>query len=97
MNGCISIDFKPGSHAAPLILQSIDTLGYDLCGLHLVPSCPERWTLMVDLGWIGREEVEQVERTLERIAGVICVIHLASARGAQAAPIESAYIPHVAA
>jgi hypothetical protein len=97
MNGCISIDFKPGSHAAPMILQAIDTLGYDLCGLHLVPSCPERWTLMIDLGWIGREEVEQVERTLDRIAGVICVIHLASAKGVRAEPIAAAPIAYVAA
>jgi len=63
----------------PRILEVIGAGGFDLYGLHLIPSCAERWTLNVDLGgcW-SPSEMEALERELQRLAGIIQVIHPAS-------------------
>jgi hypothetical protein len=78
MNGCIAIDFEPGSGAVPHILRTISANGLDLCGFHLVPSCSERSTLMVDLGNIGWEEMVILEARLRSVTGIIGVIHTAA-------------------
>ena len=75
MNGCMAIDFRPGSEAVPHILRIIDDEGYDLCGLHLIPSCEERWTLMVDLGCAGWAPLSRLQHQLQRVDDVIEVIH----------------------
>jgi hypothetical protein len=80
MNGSFAIDFRPGSHAVPRILDMIGEEGFDLHGLHLIPSCPDRWTLMVDIG--GRPaapELQTLERQLKAYSAVIDVIHNAGA------------------
>jgi hypothetical protein len=79
MNGNFSIDFKPGSESVPRILQAIGSAGLDLYGMHLIPSCAERWTLHVDL---GNAEPERVASELCSLGEVIEVIHKAGARAA---------------
>jgi len=80
MNGCIAIDFRPGGEAMPRILGVIDERGFALRGLHLIPSCAERWTLHVDLdGWSARPQLEALEAELQRLGDIIAVIHNAHA------------------
>lgn len=79
MNGCIAIDFRPGGEAMPRILGVIDERGFALRGLHLIPSCAERWTLHIDLeGWTARPQLVALEQELQRLGDIIDVIHNAS-------------------
>jgi hypothetical protein len=76
MNGCVAIDFRPGSESVPHILETIGERGFDLYGLHLIPSCEERWTLNVDIGgWWTRGELEPLATELKTRSGIIDVIH----------------------
>ena len=81
MNGNIAIDFRPSGEAMPRILGTIEGAGFPLCGLHLVPSCADRATLMIDLGRLDRAQLAALETKLEAIGGVIAVIHTACPRG----------------
>jgi hypothetical protein len=96
MNGNIAIDFRPGSEAVPHILRIIAHEGFDLCGLHLVPSCAERATLMLDCGWIEWERLKALETKLCAISDVIAVIHTAEPQaGAEASGAPA--VAHAAA
>ena len=85
MNGNMAIDFRPWSQAVPHILRTIDNEGYDLCGLHLIPSCDERWTLMVDVGCADCAPLSDLGQRLRQIEDVIEVLHPTSAPAAAAA------------
>lgn len=85
MNGNMAIDFRPWSQAVPHILRIIDNEGYDLCGLHLIPSCDERWTLMIDIGCGACAPLSELGRQLRQLDDVIEVIHPKPAREAAAA------------
>ena len=79
MNGYIAIDFRPGSDAVPRILRIISGEGYDLYGLHLVPSCAERATLMIDIGRLGWVQLAALEARIGAIDGVLAIIHTSPA------------------
>ena len=78
MNGCVAIDFRPGGETMARILGVIDHEGFALHGLHLIPSCPDRWTLHVDLGGVpARPQLEALETELQQLGEIIAVIHSA--------------------
>ena len=85
MNGNMAIDFRPWSQAVPQILRIIDNEGYDLCGLHLIPSCDERWTLMIDVGCGESAPLSELGRRLRQVEDVIEVIHPTAGPRARAA------------
>jgi hypothetical protein len=82
VNGSIAIDFRPGSRTVPQILRIVDSEGFALCGLHLVPSCAERATLMLDCGYLSRAQLVALETKLSGIDDVLAVIHVAQAQSA---------------
>jgi len=79
MNGSIAIDFRPGSDAVPRILRIVSGEGYDLYGLHLVPSCAERATLMIDIGRLGWVQLAALEARIGAVDGVLAMIHASPA------------------
>lgn len=84
MNGSIAIDFLPDKVVAPRILRIIDEEGLALRGLHLVPSCAERATLMLDCGYLSRGQLSALEARLSTVDGVLAVIHVAPAQSVAA-------------
>jgi acetolactate synthase regulatory subunit len=63
----------------PRILGVIDERGFALRGLHLIPSCAERWTLHVDVdGPTARPQLVALKEELQRVGDIIAVIHNAS-------------------
>ncbi|WP_332812500.1 hypothetical protein [Sphingomonas sp.] len=94
MNGHIAIDFRPGSDAVPRILRIVSGEGYDLYGLHLVPSCAERATLMIDIGRLGWVQLAALEARIGGLDGVLAIIH---ASPTPAAPKVAAAAARVAA
>ncbi|MGE5720875.1 MAG: hypothetical protein ACM3YM_00310 [Sphingomonadales bacterium] len=79
MNCDIYIEFSPGDFTVPRILTRIESQGFALRGLRLVPChASERSTLQVDLGGCrDRSELVELERELLGIEGTLSVIHLA--------------------
>jgi hypothetical protein len=90
MNGYIAIDFRPGSDAVPRILRIISSEGYDLYGLHLVPSCAERATLMIDLGRLGWVQLAALEARIGTLDGVLAIIHASPSPAPASAPPKAA-------
>lgn len=89
MNGCVAIVFRPQNQGVPQILEVIGEGGFDLYGLHLIPSCSERWTLNVDLGRRSRPELEWLANEIRRIDGIIDVIHHACTPSAAPVPLAT--------
>jgi hypothetical protein len=97
MNGSIAIDFRPGSDAVPRILRIVSGEGYDLYGLHLVPSCAERATLMIDIGRLGWVQLAALEARISGLDGVLAMIHASPAPAAPRATALTAAAARVAA
>lgn len=78
MVGQLMVDFEPGHANVTRILQLIETSGMPMCGLRLIPSCTERWTLKIDLGGCrSRDLLFALEEQLRDLKPTIDVIHLA--------------------